>query len=453
MGTVLARNGLHVVLLTRRDNVAEFIRKEHRNPTHLKEFPLPFNLTATTDAERALRDVDYIVHSIPVQSSLEYLTSLAPLIPEHVPIISTSKGLHTKTLQLMSDMIPVALSGAKPDLESIAASVIARAAEARAANAANAAANAAANTATGGAGSTGGTSGFGSSTPAVSPSSSAGSSSPSSRRAAPTPAAAAAARSQPTAFLSGPSFAKELMEGWPTGLVCAAEDEKLAREVAGIFASRSVRVWTSTDVVGVEGALAWPRCPSSPLLSLHPPSSFPRFFAKPLSASLSSPCLPPPWSRRSHAVGGALKNIYAIAAGALEGLGLGYNTTSMLVTRAVAEMQRLATAMGSTQPTLVGLSGIGDLMLTCYGALSRNRTVGVRLGRGETLAEILATTSEAAEGVATTPAALALARHYGIDVPLIESVNGILSGNMSAVDALLGLMGGGQTTVDTEKIL
>lgn len=197
--------------------------------------------------------------------------------------------------------------------------------------------------------------------------------------------------SHPYAVVSGPTFAKELMEAWPTGALVASADASLAAAAADLFASPNVRLWTSQDVVGVE-------------------------------------------------VSGALKNVYAIASGMIEGLGLGLNTTSLLVTRAVAEMNRLALALGANSHTLVGLSGIGDLMLTSYGGLSRNRTVGMRLGRGESLTQVMESMSEAAEGVATTPAALALARKHGVSVPIIESVDAVIKGLITPVDALMGLM-------------
>jgi glycerol-3-phosphate dehydrogenase (NAD+) len=196
---------------------------------------------------------------------------------------------------------------------------------------------------------------------------------------------------QPCAFVSGPSFARELMLGYPTGLVAASKQEGLAREVASLFESETIRMWTSTDYIGVE-------------------------------------------------VGGALKNPYAIAAGILEGLGLGVNTTALLVTRGIAEMNRLAVALGSTEPTLVGLSGIGDLMLTSFGPLSRNRTVGVRLGRGESIQSIRDSMNEVAEGVATTPAALALANRHSVPVPLISAVNDVLLGSVTPIEALMRFM-------------
>jgi glycerol-3-phosphate dehydrogenase (NAD+) len=309
MSTVLARNGFNVVMLSRRDEVSKAINREHRNATHFTSYPLPFNVRAETSAEKALADTDLIVHSIPVQATAGYLEQLRDLIPPDVPIVNTSKGLHTTTLKMMSDIIPHALG--RPD--------------------------------------------------------------------------------HPVAFFSGPTFAKELMEGWPTGAVIAAKDDALANRVAASFRAPALRVWTTDDVVGVE-------------------------------------------------VAGALKNVYAIASGIVEGLGLGLNTTSLLVTRAIAEMNLVATALGARSDTLVGLGGIGDLMLTSYGGLSRNRTVGVRLGRGETMADIMASATEVAEGVATTPAAFALTRKHQIRAPIIESVHYTLQGLISPVDALMSLM-------------
>lgn len=195
------------------------------------------------------------------------------------------------------------------------------------------------------------------------------------------------------AAFSGPTFAKELMLGFPTGAVVAAEDISLAREVSAYFSQPTLRTFLSTDLIGVE-------------------------------------------------VSGALKNVYAIAAGAAEGIGLGANTTALLVTRAVAEMNILATALGSTEPTLAGLAGIGDLMLTCFGGASRNRTVGVRLGKGETLQEIMASMAEVAEGVATAPAALALAESKGLGsrVPIIKAINDVLQGQATVQGALSDLL-------------
>eukprot|EP01094_Clydonella_sp_ATCC50884_P012783 TRINITY_DN23066_c0_g1_i1.p1 TRINITY_DN23066_c0_g1~~TRINITY_DN23066_c0_g1_i1.p1 ORF type:complete len:350 (-),score=114.82 TRINITY_DN23066_c0_g1_i1:187-1236(-) len=198
-------------------------------------------------------------------------------------------------------------------------------------------------------------------------------------------------RPQPLAFLSGPSFAKELMERQPTSVVAASEQAELAVQVQRLFVSKSLRVYTSTDVVGVE-------------------------------------------------VGGALKNVFALAAGMAEGLGYGYNTMAMLVTRGCAEMRRLAERMGADPHTLAGLSGIGDLMLTCYGSLSRNRTVGFRLGSGETLQEILDSMKEVVEGIATAKAAVTLAKNYDLDLPIVFTVAAIIKGELEAKEAVHRLM-------------
>jgi len=129
----------------------------------------------------------------------------------------------------------------------------------------------------------------------------------------------------------------------------------------------------------------------------------------------------------------------------VEGMGYGYNTMAAFVTRGCSEMRRLALAMGAQPETLAGLSGIGDLMLTCYGSLSRNRTVGYRLGKGETLEEIIASMSEVAEGVHTTPAAVVLARQFNLELPIIEAVAKVLSGNCTPQEAVKDLMSMPQT--------
>jgi len=198
-------------------------------------------------------------------------------------------------------------------------------------------------------------------------------------------------RQQPTAFISGPSFAKELLSDMPTGFVIASTDEHVTKRVQQLFTSPTVRAYTSDDVIGVE-------------------------------------------------IGGALKNVFAIAAGMASGIGLGLNSKAMLVTRGCSEMTRIALKIGAKQETLAGLSGIGDLMLTCFGNLSRNQTVGFRLGQGESIKTILDSMSEVAEGVTTTPAAMKLAQKYGINCPIISSVNRLLSGEMTAKELVSHLM-------------
>jgi glycerol-3-phosphate dehydrogenase (NAD(P)+) len=191
--------------------------------------------------------------------------------------------------------------------------------------------------------------------------------------------------------LSGPSFALEVARGDPTAVVVASEDHEAARLVQREFSSRTLRLYTSTDVVGVE-------------------------------------------------LGGAVKNIIAIAAGVVEGLGLGHNPTAALITRGLAEMTRLACACGARRETLAGLAGMGDLVLTCTGHLSRNRSVGVELGKGRKLAEIIGPMRMVAEGVRTTRAAAALAAEKGVEMPITRQVNRTLEGEVSPREAIRELM-------------
>jgi len=191
--------------------------------------------------------------------------------------------------------------------------------------------------------------------------------------------------------LSGPSFATEVAAGMPTVVVAAAADQETAESIQHNFASLNLRVYSSTDVIGVE-------------------------------------------------VGGVVKNVIAIATGAGDGLGLGHNARAATITRALAETQRLAAALGARPETLSGLSGLGDLVLTCTGELSRNRTVGVRLGRGESLASILREMSAVAEGVKTAQAAHDLAEREGVEMPITSEVQAILVYGRNPREALWSLM-------------
>jgi glycerol-3-phosphate dehydrogenase (NAD(P)+) len=196
----------------------------------------------------------------------------------------------------------------------------------------------------------------------------------------------------PIGAFSGPSFALEVAEGQPTAITVAFEDAAVAARIQAELASETLRLYTSTDVIGVE-------------------------------------------------MGGALKNVIAIAAGVADGVGLGYNSAAALMTRGIAEITRLAVACGGRRETLAGLSGVGDLVLTCTGSLSRNRTVGQELGRGRKLAEILAgLDGKVAEGVLTTRAALGLARKYTIEMPITEQMELILSEGKDPREAIRDLM-------------
>jgi glycerol-3-phosphate dehydrogenase (NAD(P)+) len=196
----------------------------------------------------------------------------------------------------------------------------------------------------------------------------------------------------PIGALSGPSFALEVAQGQPTAITVAFEDAAIAAFIQQEFSSESLRLYTSTDVIGVE-------------------------------------------------LGGALKNVIAIAAGVASGIGLGHNSAAALMTRGIAEITRLAVACGGRRETLAGLSGAGDLVLTCTGSLSRNRTVGQELGRGGKLPEILASLGgKVAEGVLTTRAALGLARRHGIEMPIAEQMELILNEGKDPREAIRALM-------------
>lgn len=191
--------------------------------------------------------------------------------------------------------------------------------------------------------------------------------------------------------LSGPSFAAELSAGQPTAVCLAGRDEQLVCRFQATLMTPGFRVYADTDVLGVQ-------------------------------------------------LGGALKNVMALAAGVVDGLGLGLNARAALITRGLAEIVRLGTAMGADPRTFYGLSGVGDLVLTCTGELSRNYTVGVRLGRGERLDAILGEMQAVAEGVRTGRAALGLARQYCVDMPITQEINAVLFEHKSCRKAVSDLM-------------
>jgi glycerol-3-phosphate dehydrogenase (NAD(P)+) len=192
--------------------------------------------------------------------------------------------------------------------------------------------------------------------------------------------------------LSGPSFAQEVARGDPTAITIASQDAALLRTVQQEFSDSSFRVYTNNDVIGVE-------------------------------------------------LGGALKNIVAIAAGICDGLGFGHNSVAALITRGLAEMTRLAVACGGRAETMAGLAGLGDLVLTCTGGLSRNRSVGVELGRGRKLPDIIAGMhGMVAEGVFTTTAAVGLAHARGVEMPITEQMDAILHKGKSPSEAIQELM-------------
>ena len=196
----------------------------------------------------------------------------------------------------------------------------------------------------------------------------------------------------PLAVLSGPSHAEEVARKRPTCVVLGCSDTAVAQRLQRAFSAPSFRAYTNDDVAGIE-------------------------------------------------LGGALKNIYAIAAGICDGLGLGDNAKAALITRALVELGRLGHALGGKTATFIGLSGVGDLMVTCFSQHSRNRAVGERLGKGEKLSTIISTMQMVAEGVPTTYSAYECARRHHIETPIIDQIKAILDGTIAPAEALARLLG------------
>ncbi|MCR5562519.1 MAG: NAD(P)-dependent glycerol-3-phosphate dehydrogenase [Desulfovibrio sp.] len=194
------------------------------------------------------------------------------------------------------------------------------------------------------------------------------------------------------AALSGPSFAKEVMQNLPTAVTLASENESLVQSLRDMLSGPTFRCYSSSDVIGVE-------------------------------------------------LGGALKNVMAIATGVCDGLGLGHNSRAALITRGLAEISRIGVASGASASTFMGLSGLGDLTLTCTDDLSRNRQVGLRLGKGEPLDDAVRALGMVAEGVATAEAARTLARNLRVEAPICETVCDVLARRRSPEEALQDLMG------------
>jgi len=193
------------------------------------------------------------------------------------------------------------------------------------------------------------------------------------------------------AVVSGPSFAREVARFEPTAVVAAADEPGVAEAVQAAFSGPTFRVYTSSDPIGVE-------------------------------------------------IGGSIKNVVAIGAGVLHGMGLGHNAMAALITRGLAEMTRLAVAMGGKPQTLAGLAGLGDLVLTCTGDLSRNRAVGVELARGRSLNEIVNSMKMVAEGVKTTDVAVDLAARYAVEMPIAAQMYRMLHAGSSPQEAIRQLM-------------
>lgn len=310
LSAVLAKKGHDVCLWAFEPEVAEQITQGQENVSYLPGIGLPENLKSSSDLATALQGAEIVVSVSPAQVVGSVMAEAARYIEDDALVVSASKGIETKTLRRMDEVISEALSPAQ-------------------------------------------TAGF--------------------------------------TVLSGPSFALEVAKEIPTAVVAASESPDAALSVQDLFQTDYFRVYTGSDVVGAE-------------------------------------------------LGGALKNVMALGAGIAAGVGGGHNTLAALITRGLAEMRRLGVAMGAQASTFSGLAGMGDLVLTCTGTLSRNRTVGFRLGQGEALEGILGEMSGVAEGVATTQAVHDLAAQYGVEMPIAEEVFGILTLGADPEQALKNLM-------------
>jgi glycerol-3-phosphate dehydrogenase (NAD(P)+) len=206
----------------------------------------------------------------------------------------------------------------------------------------------------------------------------------------------------PSGVLSGPSFAIEVAKGLPSAMTLASHDALITGDIAHRLHGGTLRIYTSSDVVGIE-------------------------------------------------LGGAIKNVIAIAAGISDGLGFGHNARAALITRSLAEITRLGLALGGHMETFMGLSGMGDLILTCTGDLSRNRQVGLRLARGEKLPDIIRSLGHVAEGVTTAPEVLRLAERHGVDMPVTRAVNRVLYENVSPRQAVEELLHRNQKAEDPRQ--
>jgi glycerol-3-phosphate dehydrogenase (NAD(P)+) len=375
-GTALAlslhrRGGHQVSLWAHSPELARQINDAGENTLFLPGFPIPAGITVTGD-DAAVADAEIVLSVVPSEFLRATMTRLGPHLHPGQIVVSASKGIENQSLLRMTQVIAACL-----DERRLSANAMQSLPSADRFN--------------------------------PEPTSSEGTTSlaaekldPSSAlyqgttsvvpQARPSEPGALAPEGIPIGALSGPSFALEVAQGQPTALTVAFDDPAVAARIQQEFSSESLRLYTSTDVIGVE-------------------------------------------------LGGALKNVIAIAAGVAAGVGLGHNSAAALITRGIAEITRLAVACGGRRETLAGLSGVGDLVLTCTGSLSRNRTVGQELGQGRKLPEILAGLGgKVAEGVLTTRAALGLARQQGIEMPIAEQMEQILNEGKDPREAIKTLM-------------
>jgi len=301
----------HDVTLWARDpEIADSIRRDHRNPHYLSDLELPARVRATTDLAEALADRELVICAIPSHGVRDVMRKASAALSPEAILVSTVKGIELGTWMRMDQVLAEVLP------------------------------------------------------PAIHPR---------------------------LVFLSGPSFAREIADGRPTAVTLACAVESYAISVQESISTADFRCYTGDDVIGAE-------------------------------------------------LGGALKNVVAIAVGICDGLGLGQNARAGLMTRGLREITRLGVQMGADPLTFLGLAGMGDLVLTCTGDLSRNRRVGLELAAGRSLEEIVSGMSQVAEGVRTTRAACALAGIHGVEMPISEGVRAVLDGEVSAAEAAQQLM-------------
>jgi glycerol-3-phosphate dehydrogenase (NAD(P)+) len=310
LANVLAKKGHRVRLWSFEQDVTEAIAARQENSVYLPGVALDPNLTATSDMAEAVADAGVVISVSPSQHVRSVMAQAAESLRDDVLVVSASKGIETRTLRTMAEVLEDVLP-------------------------------------------------------------------PSVHRR--------------ITFLSGPSFATEVAVEHPTAVTVACRDLAPAVRTQELFQTEYLRVYTSHDVMGVE-------------------------------------------------LGGALKNVMALAAGMAAGLGFGHNTRAALITRGLAEMSRLGMALGANPLTFAGLAGMGDLILTCTGELSRNRSVGYALGQGRSLDDVLGEMRMVAEGVETSRAAYALAEREAIEMPIVEEVHAVLFEARSPADAVQNLM-------------
>jgi glycerol-3-phosphate dehydrogenase (NAD(P)+) len=310
LANTLAARCTEVRTWAREPAVVQAINARRENTAYLPGIPISPKVRATTSMEEALLGAELVVIATPSHATREVMLGAVRFLPEHVPLLTVSKGIENETLLTMTKLLEDCLP------EQFHPSI---------------------------------------------------------------------------AILSGPSFAKEMAAGMPTVVTVASHFEKVAQKVQSALQTESFRTYTSTDVIGVE-------------------------------------------------LGGALKNVIAIAAGISDGLGFGLNARSALITRGLAEISRIAVRMGANPLTLMGLSGLGDLVLTCTGDLSRNRRVGIELGKGRKLEDILAGMNQVAEGVKTARSARDLSRRVGVELPICDQVFAIMYEGKDARRAVAELM-------------